>query len=310
MGVLKKLKFWKRRDVGAAFQVHIDELQRKLEEGEATLRGRITELENALFERDIERDQLEQILEATHRERRFVEAFLLGRINSLDFYIGILEKKLEREKIFKNEAEAHPPEMEQMDAKILGQKRSLALEKILEEKDRQRAEMETTLHGQIEEMERRMEERQRHCHEVEIILRGQKEELERQLREQKSIHQEEKRDWEKVEEDLWNQIKQLKRTTSDMESDRQKLEYTVPCHIKEQEDTVRQTDKDELVEETLHGQVEELQEEDCGLEAVTEPRGFIRHHFLRVVIFFFLIFTLPVVLAYICELMSVLFDSN
>lgn len=158
--------------------------------------------------------------------------------------------------------------------------------------------------------------------------------MDRKFQEQRSIHREMEHYWKNVEKALHGPIKQLKREVAEMDRSREKLEDTLPHHINKQEDTLWQTDEDELVveesqhgqvedlkeqedtreqtdtdqdyEETLHGQVEELQEEDSRLEAVTEPHGVIRyqyHHlFDCVVIFFFLIYTFPVVLAYICEL--------
>jgi hypothetical protein len=262
---------------GAAFQVHTDELQRGLERRdakheqlEATLRGRITELEEKLSERNIERDQMQQKLEETDHQRKFVEAILCDQIHSLGFNILILENKLKKEKMSRNQVEAHFCEMKQMDTTILGQ--ITVLEKILEEKDSERARVEMTLRSQIDEMERKMEERQAHCNEVEIILYGQREELERELLEKKSIHHEENHDWKIIEEALHCKIKQLKRIISDMESNRQKLEYTVPCHIKEQKFVLRQTERDEHVEATLHGQMGDLQDDDCGLREEMERR--------------------------------------
>jgi chromosome segregation ATPase len=117
--------------------------------------------------------------------------------------------------------------------------------KELDEKDREREQVEATLRRQIEEIERRMEERESHCKELETILHGQIEDLDRELTEKMSIHREEKRDWKKVEGALCGQIEELKRTISDMDSDRQK-------------------DKDVHVEETLHGQMEDHQDEDCS----------------------------------------------
>jgi hypothetical protein len=66
---------------------------------------------------------------------------------------------------------------------------------------------------------------------------------------------------------MWEQryiakLRKLKRAISEMHRNRVKLEDTFPCHINEQEDEPRQTDKDVHVEETMHGQVKDLKEQE------------------------------------------------
>jgi hypothetical protein len=55
-----------------------------------------------------------------------------------------------------------------------------------------------------------------------------------------------------VENALYGPIKQLNRTISEMDKNREKFEDS-PRHITQQEDALPKTDKDERVEETLHG---------------------------------------------------------
>jgi hypothetical protein len=96
--------------------------------------------------------------------------------------------------------------------------------------------------------------------------------------------------WKNVEKALHGSIKQLKRTLSEMDRNREKLEDILPRHINEQEDALPQTVKDERVEETVHGQAEEFQD-DCDLDAVTESHEVVRnvysHRFNHDVIFSF-----------------------
>jgi DNA repair exonuclease SbcCD ATPase subunit len=71
----KKVKFWKRRDVKADLQKHIEELHKQLEEreanqeqSEAILRGRVKELEKGLEQQIIDREQGEAKLRGRIRE--------------------------------------------------------------------------------------------------------------------------------------------------------------------------------------------------------------------------------------------------
>jgi chromosome segregation ATPase len=250
MGILKKLKFWrKRRDERGDVQKHIEELESTLQERDATLAAQ----EEEMKERNIRSEQVEATLRSRISELEEVEATLRGQIKGMEKNATGAMATKELDKLQESDADRQNVEddphrqiqelrnklidKEKVEADLRGNIVELQnklhetdadkeklncqikdLKKQIKEKESYRASLEFRLGYRITELEEDLQETDILKKEAESALRRQRKYYVKKQRERDALR-------DQVEADLYDRLKKLReKSAKDLEKCAKDLE--------------------------------------------------------------------------------------